>query len=183
MKKLLLLMLLAVAASAPLRAQDAKPSEASVKQLFQAMHVGKLLDSYYSQLDGMLDTSMRQALQGQELNPQQQKIFADMRAKMTALIKQDLNWQGMEPMFVEAYRNTYTQSEVDGISRFYRSPAGEAMTAKQPALMQQVMQAMQQKVADLTPRLVELQKDTIRQLQAAKAAPPPGAGEPVQKPN
>jgi uncharacterized protein len=177
MKKMLLVAMmlsvarLAVAGSSPAPAVDARPTEASVRQLFQAMHIGTLLDSYYNQIDGMLDTSLRQALQGRQPTPQQQQIIDGMRAKFTALLKEELNWQGMEPTFIRAYRDTYTQHEVDGILAFYRSPAGEAMTAKQPELMQTVMQAMQQRVAAMAPKLRELQQETVKELKATENPP------------
>jgi hypothetical protein len=164
----------AVFASQVALAQDAKPSEASIRQLFEVMHSSKLLDAYLTQIDATVRASMQQAFAGQQPTPKQQKIMDELGRNIAALVKEELNWATFEPMMIEVYRNTFSQHEVDGMLTFYRSEAGQAVIAKLPTAMQQTMTSMQSHVKTLTPKIVQLEKDSAAQLKAA--------GEPEQAP-
>ena len=175
--KLVVTLAFAVFASQVAYAQDAKPSEASIRQLFEVMHSSSLLDAYLTQIDGTVRASMQQALAGQQVNPKQRQILEDMGRQIGSLVKAELNWSAIEPVMIEVYRNTFSQHEVDGMLTFYRSEVGQAVITKLPSAMQQSMTSIQGHVKTLTPRIVQLQKDTAAQLKAA-AEPQPAAQSP-----
>jgi len=191
--KLVVTLVFAVFACQAALAQEAKPSEASIRQLFEVMHSSKLLDAYVTQIDGTVRASMQQAFAGQQPTPKQQKIMDDLGHNIAALVKEELNWATFEPMMIEVYRNTFTQHEVDGMLTFYRSETGQAVIAKLPTAMQQTMTSMQSHVKTLTPKIVQLERDTAAQLKAAGepeqpthapqgAQPPPPPPAPSQPP-
>jgi len=184
--KLVVTLVFAVFASQAAPAQAAKPSEASVRQLFEVMHSSKLLDAYMTQIDTTVRASMQQALAGQQLNPKQQKILDDMGRQIGSLVKAELNWPAIEPLMIDVYRNTFSQHEVDGMLAFYRSEAGQAVIAKLPTAMQQSMTGIQSHAQALTPKIVQLEKDTAAQLKAAAdsqpAAPSAQGAQPPQPP-
>lgn len=167
----------AVFAAQAALAQDAKPSEASVRQLFEVMHSSKLLDAYMTQIDSTVRASMQQALAGQQLNPKQKQILDDMGRQIGSLVKAELNWPAIEPLMIDVYRNTFSQHEVDGMLAFYGSEAGQAVIAKLPTAMQQSMTGIQGHAQTLTPKIVQLEKDTAAQMKAA-ADPQPAAPSP-----
>ena len=175
--KLVVTLAFAVFASQLTSAQDAKPSEASIRQLFEVMHSSSLLDAYLTQIDGTVRASMQQALAGQQVNPKQRQILEDMGRQIGSLVKAELNWSAIEPVMIEVYRNTFSQHEVDGMLTFYRSEVGQAVITKLPSAMQQSMTSIQSHVKTLTPKVVQLQKDTAAQLKAA-AEPQPAAQSP-----
>ena len=185
--KLVMTLVLAVCASQAAYAQDAKPAEASIRQLFEVMHSSGLLDAYLTQIDGTVRASMQQALAGQQLNTKQKKILEDMGREIGSLVKAELNWSAIEPVMIEVYRNTFSQHEVDGMLTFYRSEVGQAVIAKLPTAMQKSMTSIQGHVKTLTPKIAQLEKDTAAQLKAAadpqSAAPSAqGAQAPPQTP-
>jgi hypothetical protein len=194
--KLVVTVVFAVFASQAAPAQDAKPSEASIRQLFEVMHSSKLLDAYVTQIDATVRASMQQAFAGQQPTPKQQKIMDELGRNIASLVKEELNWATFEPMMIEVYRNTFSQLEVDGMLTFYRSEAGQAVIAKLPAAMQQTMTSMQSHVKTLTPKIVQLERDMAAQLKAAgepgqpthapqgaqpPPAPPPAPAQPPQR--
>jgi hypothetical protein len=195
MKRLVTLVFAVFACQAAL-AQDAKPSEASIRQLFEVMHSSKLLDAYVTQIDATVRASMEQAFAGQQPTAKQQKIMETLGRNIAALVKQELNWATFEPLMIEVYRNTFSQHEVDGMLTFYRSEAGQAVIAKLPAAMQQTMTSMQSHVKTLTPKIVQLERDMAAQLKAAgepeqpthspqgapaPPSPPPAPAQPPQR--
>jgi len=157
----------AVLALQPASAQDSRPTEQSIKELLNVMHSSKLIDSAMAQVDSVMQNSMQQALAGEHLTADQQKILQHMRAKTAALLKDMLKWGTLEPTMIEVYRKSFTQHELDGMLAFYRSEAGQAVIAKLPTVMQQTMQAMQVRINELMPKLQQLQQDTVAQLRAA----------------
>lgn len=76
-----------------------------------------------------------------------------------------MSWKDLEPKLIDLYKQTLTQSDVDGIVTFYKSEAGKALIEKMPLIMQRSMTLMTDKVQSLTPRLQALQQETSRKLR------------------
>jgi hypothetical protein len=171
--------MLALLGLEPALAADAKPSEQSVRRLFEAMHTSQMIDSVMQQTDANLREALERAAGGRTLNAAQQKLHDDMRAKIEAMLKEELAWSRLEPQMVEVYRSTFTPAEIESMLGFYDSPSGRAVVAKLPQATQQMMQLTQEHVGALIPRIVELQKETAQKIKDAATAsstvPAPGA--------
>lgn len=169
MSKLIYIVLVFSVLVRPALAADSKPSEQSIKQLLAVTETHKLLDGMMNQIDGMMENSMRQALQGKSLAPDQQKAFDNMRAKSVALLKQELSWDSLEPFYIRMYRDSFTQEEINGMLAFYKTPSGQAVIKKMPAVMQGAMVEMQKRMGTLMPKLQQIQKETLAELKAEPA--------------
>jgi hypothetical protein len=163
----LLLICLLMAGQAP--AQEPMASEASIRDLLTASKTEKMLDGMWAQLDSLMETSMQESLAGQPLTLRQQAVIDDMRKEMLALMKDELSWSNYEPMMIDIYRNTFSESEIQGMLQFYRSPAGEAVLNKMPIVMQASMQAVQGRMAPLQAKMQDLQQRTLAKLQEVSA--------------
>ena len=146
------------------------PSAASIQELLQVTQSHKMLDAMKARMDGMMRQASEQALAGQPADAGEQKIMDAQTARLSALMKGQLSWNSMEPMYVDIYRKSFTQKEVDDMIAFYKSPSGQSMVAKMPAVMGQVMQTMQGKMATLAPQLRQISEDTASQLKAYEAS-------------
>ena len=91
-----------------------------------------------------------------------------MRTKIVKLFGDALQWNQLEPVFIDIYRRTFTQSEIEGMLSFYKTDAGKALIAKMPLAMQNSMQAMQARMATIMPQVQQLQKETFEKLQATQ---------------
>ena len=94
-----------------------------------------------------------------------------IQSRTNEIVRKSLAWEEMRPLYVDVYRKTFTSEEVKAIAKFYESPAGKNLLDKTPALMQNLMLAIQQKIV---PMLEELQAElkTVAE-EEAKAAPAP----------
>jgi uncharacterized protein len=173
--RLTLTIALILLAPSALPAQESRPSEASVRRVLAAGHLDTVLDSYSTQIESRLRAGVQHELSGQPLNPRQNLIMGQMQDRLVALMHEELDWKRMEPQIIELYRNTFTQREVEGMLRWYTSPIGKAVVAKQPLVTQQMSDYAQERVQDMVPRLMQLQKDTVTQLKAAASPPQPAA--------
>lgn len=161
--------ILAVMFASSAFAADTRPSAESIKQLLAVTEARKLVDGMMGQMDGMMKNAMQQALRGHSITPKQQKVIDGMQAKTVALLKQELDWRSLEPMYIRLYRDSFTQDEVNGMLAFYRTPAGQAVIRKMPVLMRNTMVEMQQRIAVLMPKLQKIEKETLAEIKA-----PPG---------
>ncbi|HEY2808626.1 MAG TPA: DUF2059 domain-containing protein [Steroidobacteraceae bacterium] len=160
--------------TASLPAQEARPTEASVRAVLAAAHLQTTVDSYSTQVEASMRAAVQHELAGQPLNAEQRTIMNRMQDSMVALMREELDWQRMEPQIIELYRNTFTQAEVNGMLKWYTSPTGKAVIAKQPLVTRQMADYAQERVQDVVPRLMQLQKETIAQLKAATSPPEDG---------
>lgn len=166
-----LLALVAALALQPAFAQSSQPSEKSVLQLLQLMHTHQLMDNAWARMDETMRSSMRAVTQGQ-LNAEQEKIRDESQARMVAMMKDELDWSKLEPILVQAYQGTFTQEEVNAMLKFYDSPVGQPVGAKLPTVNQQTSQLTQQRMQDLIPKLVAVQKDMAARIKAAASGAP-----------
>jgi hypothetical protein len=161
----------AVLAATPSAAQETRPTEASVRRVLAAAHLDTTLDSYSTQIETSMRAAMQHELAGQSLNAEQSTIMNHMQDKLVALMREEMDWKRMEPQIIELYRNTFTQREVNGMLAWYTSPIGKSVVAKEPLVTQQVSDYAQERVQDLVPKLMQLEKESAAQLRAA-ASPP-----------
>jgi hypothetical protein len=143
------------------------PSDESLRQLFEAAHMTRILDTYLSTVDEGMQVGLREALAGEKPNARQQQIIDDMRAQIIAAMRDTLDWKKLEPLFLDVYRRTFTQEEVNDLLAFYRSPSGRSVVDKLPTAMQQAGQAVQGMMPAFIHRVQEIRDDAIRRLKAA----------------
>jgi hypothetical protein len=165
--KLLKAALLFLLAIQPAMAAETPASDQSIRELMEVTRSRQMLDATLAQVDQVMQQSMQQAVAGTELNAEQQKVMADMRGRIVALFKNEMKWETLEPMFVEIYRKSLSQGDVDGMLAFYRTETGQAVINKMPLVMQNTMVAMQARMASMTPKLQELQADAVERMKAA----------------
>ena len=157
MKKLAsALSLIVCLAAGPVLAADAPASEASIQRLIEVTNARKTLDTVMAQMDDMMQSSMQQAMAGQQLTPEQEQIMSETQTKMANLLKDDMRWESLSPLFIEVYRKTFTEKEVAGMLAFYRSKAGQAVVAKMPQVTLGTTQAIQGRMTTLMPKLQKI---------------------------
>jgi hypothetical protein len=156
------------AETSSLGATNNPPSEASIKQLLEAAQARKLIDSVMAQMDTVMKQTIQQATQGQPVPAKVQKDIDKREAEMMAALKELLDWNKLEPMYVRVYQKSFTQSEVDGMIAFYKTPAGQAVISKMPAVMQNTMNEMQQMMGPMMQRLQKMQQDVVAEMKAEK---------------
>ena len=165
MKKILLA--LALMASIPAFAQSSPPSEASVRELLEVTNGKSVLEGAWNQLDGLMEKAMKDAIGNKPVTEKQEKIMAAMRAETVELIRSEMSWDKMEPMYIRQYSQTFSQAEIDGMLAFYKSDAGKAVTAKMPQLVQILMQDVLSLLQGTMPKIRAISDKYIEQIKDA----------------
>jgi hypothetical protein len=91
-----------------------------------------------------------------------------MAAKMSAVATDVTNWDDLLPMYLRTYRAAFTQDEIDGVIKFYKSPAGKAYVNKLPLVMQNLMGEMQGFVKTIQEKMQAIQRESMQELKDLK---------------
>jgi hypothetical protein len=134
------------------------------------MEVKAMVEAIPRQMDAYFTAFLNKDMQGTPISAEQQEAIAKMRQKSTDMIKEVLNWQSMEALYLEVYGKTFSQSEIDSMIAFYSSPAGHAVVVKLPLAMQNTMTIMQKRMQELIPKIQQMAKDTAAEIKAPQAA-------------
>jgi hypothetical protein len=146
---------------ASLNAYATPASQESVESLLAATKADSMMDSMYGGMEQMMRQGMKQALQGKSLSPEQQRIFDTVPTKFVAVMREEMSWQKMKPLYVQLYRDTFEQEEVDGLLAFYASPTGQAFVNKMPMVMQKSMALSQSLMQSIIPKMTAAMKDAM----------------------
>jgi len=165
LKRVLILVALCCQVAYPM---DTSPSDASIKELLEVAQARKLLDTLMSQMDTIMKNAMQTATQGQPVPPDVQKIFDRCCADVVSTMQEQFTWDKLEPMYIRIYKKSLSQQEVDGMIAFYRTPTGQAVLTKMPAIMENSMNEVMQMMGPMMQRIERMQRDVIAEIQAKK---------------
>jgi hypothetical protein len=143
-------------------------SEASINELLAVTKARKLIDDMLPQLQGMMKNAMQQTLQGQPPTKEQQAILDKFLNNVTATYAKEMSWEKMQPIYVRVYRTSFTQSEIDSMLAFYKSPGGRAVTDKMPVVMRNTMTEMQSMMGPMMKGLQADAEKMARELREQK---------------
>jgi hypothetical protein len=145
--------------------------EAKVHEMFDVMHMSKMMDTMMGAVTQMVH-QMADSTPGMEnATPKQKKIISDFEDKAMKLAMNSMSWKALEPDYVKIYAANFSMDEIDAITKFYSSTAGQAMLDKTPELTTASMKVVQEKIAILQPQLKELQEQLVKELANAEPAP------------
>jgi uncharacterized protein len=149
-------------------ANNAPASDASIREMLELTNSRQMLDSVKGQMTAMMNTTMQNVTRSQTITPERQAVLDRMSAKISAVLADMLNWDDMLPMYLRTYRAAFTQDEIDGVIKFYKSPAGKAYVKKMPVVMQNVMQEMPEFIKPVQEKMAAIQKESIQEFKDLK---------------
>lgn len=151
-----------------------EPTDADIDRLLKASRAESLLAGVVPQMEAVQQQEFDKHFAGKEMTEEQKAEVARIQAKTQEIVRKALSWEQMRPVYLDVYKKTYTRDDVRAITKFYESAAGKRMLDKNPALMQNIMSAVQQK---MVPMLEELQGE-IRNIPVT---PPPPVSPPQKR--
>lgn len=176
MKRLILAFALACSTAF---AADTPASDASIKELLQLADAPKMVDTMMEQIDQVMNGVIAQATAGQTVEAKEQAVIDKYQADMIALIREELTWEKLEPLYMRIYREALTQEEVDGMIAFYKTPAGQALIKKMPLIIEKSMAEMPAMLQSMMQKLQGINQQFMADIQAAKAAKAAPAAAPA----
>jgi hypothetical protein len=149
----------------PVTAAETAATDASIRQLLEATHARQLVDTLMTQMDGMMKQAMQQVTGGQPASPEVQKIYENTHAEIVATMREQMTWEKVEPMYLRIYKKTFSESEVQAMVGFYKSPTGQAVITKLPVVMQESMNESMQMLKPVIQRVQQMQQEMLAEMK------------------
>ena len=135
----------------PARAAPATPE--SIEELLTLTKAEGVLDAMYANMDALMRRALAESLKGQKLTLEQQRSIDAAPARFASVMREEMSWAKVRPLYVQIYRESFTQEEVDALTAFYRTPAGAAFVTKMPGVMQKSIGALQSRMGPLLEKM------------------------------
>jgi len=160
----LILIALGIVAFSSIAAQEQTHIDAA-KELLDLMNADQAVEQSYDQIYPYMQEMAVQLGVTEEQRPG----FDRHMERMIMAMKEEMNWEKMEPRMAKAYVSVYTEEELRELSEFYASPLGQKFVAKMPELMEATMQMTQDMMRDFIPRMREIQEELRAELARENA--------------
>ena len=167
-----------VLAPAVAMAEPAKPE--TIEEMLTVTKAQSMIESVYKNVDDSMQATMAQAVAQMPGDAEAKRSYAEsMGRKMAAIMREELNWDTLKPMYLRIYSDSFTQEELVGLLDFYKTPAGQAAINKMPIVMQKTMVEMQQRIGPMMQRLGQAAQEAIDEAKAKQAAAKPAPAKPA----
>ena len=144
------------------------PTEASVVELLSLTHSEANMEKMYASVEQLMRQSFKQATAGQKLSAEQQRFLDLAPHKFVAVMRQEFGWSQLKPTYVQIYRETFDQQEIDGLIAFYKSPVGQAFIAKMPIVLQRTIEATQARMKEYYPHIKTAIDESLKEAGLSK---------------
>ncbi len=142
---------------------------AIINEIFEVTHADALIQQVYQQMEA----AQKAQLAGMEPFKDNPQLTDKVWTRMYAFIGEHLGWDQLKPGMVKLYADNFTEEELAATLSFYKSPAGQAVMQKMPAIMNGAMTMTQQKMTTLMPQLQKIIVETIEANDKPSATPKP----------
>ena len=141
----------------------ATPTDQSIDTLLEVTKAESMIDSTMANMEQMVRQGMVQATAGKTLTEEQTRMIRIAPGRIVLVMRQQMSWASMKPMYIQLYKESFDQSEIDGLIEFYRSPLGQSFITKMPIVMQKSMTLMQTQMQQFLPKLQESMKQALEE--------------------
>ena len=142
--------------------------DASIEKLLTLTDAKKIHESIISESDELIDSSIKPMLHRDKMTPEQQQLMDSFLAKYKAIIKDELSWKKMLPAYIQIYRDTFTEKELNELIAFYESPTGQMFIKKTPVILDKTSKVMQQKMVSILTRMDSVLSETMKEMSKSR---------------
>ncbi|CAM4269992.1 hypothetical protein F901_03632 [Acinetobacter dispersus] len=153
-----------MAISIPACAQSA--SKESVKELLKITKSEQFLGQMSQQINTMMHSSIEKITQGRKLTTKQELAVVNYTQELGKIMQEELTWAKLEPEMIKIYAEEFSQEEIDGMIKFYKTPVGQSTIDKMPIVMQKSMQVGYKQMDAITPKIMQAADKLAKDMQA-----------------
>jgi hypothetical protein len=155
--------LVAALALAPIAAYaDDASKTAKIEEMFRITKVDQLQRQVMDQMQGALTNMFDQPGIPENVKADHKEL----EDEVFAIIKKRVTWEKMKPDFVKLYADNLSETELDAIIAFYKTPGGIALLEKLPILTKKGMEIGQAQMKDVGPEIQETVQKFIERHKA-----------------
>lgn len=147
---------------------------AMVRRMMDKLHFAQMLQKIIEGQQAAQFAAIRQSLKSRGMSDEKIDAIIAKQTQMADRLWANVSMQDLQDTMAQIYSEEFTQDQLDGISAFYDSPAGQASIEKAPDIQAKIMQA-------IMPKLLAAQQQMQAEAKAAPAAPAAPAAAPAPK--
>lgn len=155
MKKLLMMLAVALCAAVPAAAQEPTASEAAAVR--ELLEVSRTRENFIR----AMELGMEQGGMG-EMTPEVRRVLREF-------MDEHFRYEDMEPEMIRMYAELYTEEEIRGMTAFYRTPLGQRMVETLPELSAASQRIAMERLQSVMPQLMQ----RLMEAMQAPTAPTP----------
>jgi uncharacterized protein len=162
MKKVLNALVLCLVLCAPGLAQNAADqpaTKADVDRYLDAVHSHEMMDQMVVAMSKPIQKMLHE-----QYEKNKDKLPADFEARtskeMEDMLK-DIPWEDMLQAMVPAYQKHFTKGDMDALTAFYSSPAGQKVMREMPGLMADSMEIMMPIISKHVEKVARRMQDEV----------------------
>jgi hypothetical protein len=146
----------------------APPSDESILALLEVTKAESMVDATLGNMAQMVRQGMAHATAVKTLTDEQRRVLEIAPKKMVAIMREQMNWSAMRPIYISIYKESFDQAEIDGLVNFYGNPIGQSFVAKMLIVMQRSIAAMQSKMQQFIPKMQESMKQALEEAKVTR---------------
>jgi uncharacterized protein len=168
---------LCFAAVAPMAHADDASRRAKAEEMLKLTNTDSLMATQLSALRDRVNELATQQSGAAAMTPAQKQLTDNYLKQVQGVTDDEVGWTKLRPMVIQAYADTFSEADLDGIIAFYKTPAGQSIVAKTPELSTKTMTMVQDRIKDMQPKLAQMTEDYVNKMKATDA--PAGAAKPA----
>jgi len=156
---------------------DTKATLADAEAVIQKIHFEEMISrSLDAQKQAMIKmTQQATAKNGQPRTEQEKAEIAAFQSKLFDTLWSEMKPEQIKTDMIAAYSELFTKDQLQSLSDFYSSEAGQAFITKQPELQQKLMASMMPRMMAAMPKIQQMSRDFAAAHAPAPATPAPAA--------
>ena len=175
---------------APVIAPENQATTDQLVKLFDVMRIKQQMQSMKMMVPGMVQQQIQSAMRQTEAQfPAQSKLTPEMREKLQSImnkyVAKSMDLYPADEMLTDMtgiYQKHLGKEDVEGLTTFYSSPAGQHLLDAQPVIAQEYMPLVMSKVGQRSQVMTkEMMKEMAEVAPASKPAEPKTAARPGAK--
>jgi hypothetical protein len=168
MKKLALCVLvLAMALPGSALADDASHEQA-VRRFFEVSHARQMMAEIRDQCIDLISSNLEEQLgAAAAATPEGQEALEIVKEEIGEWVADLMSWERLEDIYVDVYKETFTEEELNELVAFYQSPIGQKIIAETPVMMRRSLERIQATMGD---SLREMETRLLCRLEELKKA-------------
>jgi uncharacterized protein len=171
MKRLPFVLVLLLILPTLAHADDAS-KRAKVEEMIRITKMDQMMSQMMDKMSERMKALTSKQTASLNMTAEQRKVFDDYQAHIHQIMADSVSWEKIKPLIIDAYSETYTDEELDGILTFYRTPAGQALIAKSPQLVAKTMDLVQKQMLDIQPKIQQATEDFTHQMKQLDSTAP-----------
>jgi len=136
---------------------------ALAEELLNLMNVKENAEQSFVMVKQMMSSQIEKLKQQENVSVKVSSATEKTMDMTMDIMAKELSWDKMKDEYINLYAETFTEEELKGIIDFYKSPAGQAFSKKQPELMRRTMEMSQEKMAQIMPKIREMTREHMQQ--------------------